>query len=63
MSILTRIGDDARQQIEQAIRNAGISVVEALLVDAIRHLLPESKAKPEHTGLTQKNTTTMEHGK
>ena len=40
MSILTRIGDDARQQIEQAIRHAGISVVEALLVDAIRHLLP-----------------------
>jgi len=63
MSILTRIGDDARRQIEQAIRNAGISVVEALLIDAIRHLLPEAKAKPEHTDSTQKNTTTVEHGK
>ncbi len=63
MSLLTRIGDDARQQIEQAIRNAGIEVVETLLLDAIRHLLPESNTEPEDTDTLRKKTTTVEHGK
>jgi hypothetical protein len=43
MGISLRIGRDARQQINQAIRTAGISVVEALLLDSIRHLLPAEK--------------------
>lgn len=63
MGISLRIGRDARQQINHAIRTAGVSVVEALLVDAIRHLLPEPEPEPDTTvtDSAQSNTSTATH--
>ena len=61
MGISLRIGSDARSQINQAIRTAGVSVVEALLVDAIRHLLPAEEPPETVTNSAQPNTSTATH--
>jgi len=62
MGISLRIGREARQHINHAIRTAGVSVVEALLVDAIRHLLPaEETPDKTATDSAQSNTSTATH--
>lgn len=61
MGISLRIGRVARQHINSAIRTAGVSVVEALLVDAIRHLLPTEEPQETVTDSAHSNTLINTH--
>jgi len=61
MGISLHLGRVARQHINSAIRTAGVSVVEALLVDAIRHLLPAEEPQETVTDSAQPNTSTATH--
>ena len=61
MGMSLRIGREARQHINSAVCTAGVSVVEALLVDAIRHLLSAPEPDQTVTDSAHSNTLTNTH--